>query len=233
MTYGMDLLSNINKYIDQSALKPNLTYQDIINQCEEALKYNFASLCVNPSHVKVCHEILKKSQVKVCSVISFPFGLSSFEIKLKEALKAVEDGAEELDIVWNISAFKSKDFDYVLKELKNIVKETKPAITKIIVETAYLTDEEKIKALELVIESGADFIKTSTGFAPTGANIEDIILWKNLSKARIKIKASGGIRDLETAIKFLQSGADRIGTSSGAKIVEEALKCILTKDKKS
>ena len=224
MTYGMDLLSNINKYIDQSALKPNLTYQDIINQCEEALKYNFASLCVNPSHVKVCREILKKSQVKVCSVISFPFGLSSPEIKLKEALKAVEDGAEELDIVWNISAFKSKDFDYVLSELKNIVKETKPAITKIIVETAYLTNEEKIKALELVIESGADFIKTSTGFAPTGANVEDIILWRNLSKDRIKIKASGGIRDLETAIKFLQAGADRIGTSSGAKIVEEALK---------
>jgi deoxyribose-phosphate aldolase len=232
MTYGMDLLSNINKYIDQSALKPNLTYQDIINQCEEALKYNFASLCVNPSHVKVCREILKKSQVKVCSVISFPFGLSSSEIKLKETLKAVEDGAEELDIVWNISAFKSKDFDYVLKELKNIVKETKPVITKIIVETAYLTNEEKIKALKLVIESGADFIKTSTGFAPTGANVEDIILWKNLSKDRIKIKASGGIRDLETAIKFLQAGADRIGTSSGAKIVEEA-KCILTKDKKS
>jgi deoxyribose-phosphate aldolase len=181
-------------------------------------------LCVNPSHVKVCHEILKKSQVKVCSVISFPFGLSRPEIKVKEALKAVEDGAAELDIVWNISAFKSKDFDYVLKELKNIVKETKPAITKIIAETAYLTDEEKIKALELVIESGADFIKTSTGFAPTGANVEDIILWKNLSKDRIKIKASGGIRDLETAIKFLQAGADRIGTSSGAKIVEEALK---------
>ena len=233
MTYGMDLLSNINKYIDQSALKPNLTYQDIINQCEEALKYNFASLCVNPSHVKVCREILKKSQVKVCSVISFPFGLSSPEIKLKEALKAVEDGAEELDIVWNISVFKSKDFDYVLKELKNIVKETKPAITKIIVETAYLTNEEKIKALELVIESGADFIKTSSGFAPTGANVEDIILWKNLSKDRIRIKASGGIKDLETAIKFLQAGADRIGTSSGAKIVEEAQKCILTKDKKS
>ncbi|EEP59883.1 deoxyribose-phosphate aldolase [Sulfurihydrogenibium yellowstonense] len=229
----MDLLSNINKYIDQSALKPNLTYQDIINQCEEALKYNFASLCVNPSHVKVCREILKKSQVKVCSVISFPFGLSSPEIKLKEALKAVEDGAEELDIVWNISVFKSKDFDYVLKELKNIVKETKPAITKIIVETAYLTNEEKIKALELVIESGADFIKTSSGFAPTGANVEDIILWKNLSKDRIRIKASGGIKDLETAIKFLQAGADRIGTSSGAKIVEEAVKCILTKDKKS
>jgi len=223
MTYGMGLLSSINKYIDQSALKPNLTYQEIINQCEEALKYNFASLCVNPSHVKVCHEILKASQVKVCSVISFPFGLSSPEIKLKEALKAVEDGAAELDIVWNISAFKSNDFDYVLNELKNIVKETKPAITKIIVETAYLTDEEKIKALELVIESGADFIKTSTGFAPTGANIEDIILWKNLSKDRIKIKASGGIRDLETAIKFLQAGADRIGTSSGPKIVEEAL----------
>ena len=233
MTYGMDLLSNINKYIDQSALKPNLTYQDIINQCEEALKYNFASLCVNPSHVKVCREILKESQVKVCSVISFPFGLSSPEIKLKEALKAVEDGAEELDIVWNISVFKSKDFDYVLKELKNIVKETKPAITKIIVETAYLTNEEKIKALELVIESGADFIKTSSGFAPTGANVEDIILWKNLSKDRIRIKASGGIKDLETAIKFLQAGADRIGTSSGAKIVEEAVKCILTKDKKS
>jgi deoxyribose-phosphate aldolase len=233
MTYGMDLLSNINKYIDQSALKPNLTYQDIINQCEEALKYNFASLCVNPSHVKVCQEILKKSQVKVCSVISFPFGLSSPEIKLKEALKALEDGAEELDIVWNISAFKSKDFDYVLRELKNIVKKTKLAITKIIVETAYLTNEEKIKALELVIESGADFIKTSTGFAPTGANVEDIILWKNLSKDRIKIKASGGIRDLKTTIKFLQAGADRIGTSSGAKIVEEAQECILTKDKKS
>ena len=182
MTYGTDLLSNINKYIDQSALKPNLTYQDIINQCEEALKYNFASLCVNPYHVKICSDILKGSQVKVCSVISFPFGLSTLDIKIKECIKAIEDGAYELD------------------------------------------EEEKIKALELVADSKADFIKTSTGFAPSGADLKDIKLWKSLAKDRIKIKASGGIRDLETAIKFIQAGADRIGTSSGAKITLEALK---------
>ncbi|WP_297889904.1 deoxyribose-phosphate aldolase [Sulfurihydrogenibium sp.] len=222
MINGTDLPSNINKYIDQSVLKPFTTYKEIENQCQLAIKYNFASICVNPFHVSMCYQILKNTDVKVCSVVGFPLGLNTTYIKIKESVQAVEDGAKELDIVWNISAFKSKDYKYVEEELKEIIKNTPDIIHKIIVETAYLSKEEKITALQIVINSGAEFIKTSTGFAEKGAEIEDVKLWKELSKNQIKIKASGGIKDLKTMLKFIKAGADRIGTSSGVQIIQEA-----------
>ncbi|MGC9120786.1 MAG: deoxyribose-phosphate aldolase [Sulfurihydrogenibium sp.] len=221
MTYGMDLLSNINKYIDHSVLKPFVTYKEIEKHCLFALEYKFASVCVNPFHTKQCYEILKNSEVKVCTVVGFPLGLTTKNIKIKEAVESVENGATELDIVWNISAFKSKDYTYVENELKEIIKHTPNVVHKIIVETAYLTQEEKIDALDIVIQSGAHYIKTSTGFAEKGADIEDVKLWKSLSKDRIKIKASGGIKAINTVLAFINAGADRIGTSSTEKIMKE------------
>lgn len=221
MTYGTDLLSNINRYIDHSVLKPYTTYQEVENQCVKALEYQFASICVNPFHVKICSQILKNSTVAVCSVVGFPLGLNTKDIKIKEALQSVEEGSQELDIVWNISAFKSKDYRYVEEELKEIIKITPKIIHKVIVETAYLTQEEKKITLDIVINSGAEYIKTSTGFADKGADLEDILMWRELSQGKIKIKASGGIKDLKTAVEFIKAGCDRIGTSSGIEIIQE------------
>ena len=221
MTYGTDLLLNINKYIDHSVLKPYITYQEVEYHCIKALEYQFASICVNPFHVKICSQILKNSTVAVCSVVGFPLGLNTKDIKIKEALQSIEDGSQELDIVWNISAFKSKDYKYVEQELKEIIKNTPNIIHKVIVETAYLSQEEKKIALDIVINAGAEYIKTSTGFADKGADLQDVLMWKDLAGKKIKIKASGGIKDLKTALEFIKAGCDRIGTSSGINIVKE------------
>ena len=217
----MDLLSNINKYIDHSALKPYLTYQDIEKACQEAIKYNFHSVCVNPFFVRKAYEILKNTDIKVCSVVGFPLGANTLKTKLIEATTAFADGAKELDIVWNIGAFKFGDYTYVEEEIRTIICYTQDCIHKVIVETAYLTPKEKEKAVDIVINSGAQFIKTSTGFAPLGATIEDVKLFKKLSKSKIKVKASGGIKDYKTAVDMIKAGADRIGTSSSVKIMEE------------
>ncbi|NPA52669.1 MAG: deoxyribose-phosphate aldolase [Aquificae bacterium] len=219
----MDLLSNINRYIDHSALKPYLTYDDIEQACKEAQKYKFYAVCVNPFFVRKAYQLLKDTDIKVCSVVGFPLGANTLKTKLVEATTACSEGAKELDIVWNISAFKSKDYTYVEEEIKTIICYTQGCVHKIIVETAYLTQEEKIKAVEIVINSGADYIKTSTGFAPKGATIEDIKLFKKLSKGKIKVKASGGIKDYKTALEMIQAGADRLGTSNSIKIMEEIL----------
>lgn len=223
---GMDLFSNISRYIDQSALKPQLTYQQIEIICMQAKRYNFASVCINPFLTKFVADILKDSKVKVCSVVGFPFGANTIQVKVKEALQAINDGASELDIVWNISAFKSKDYRYIDQELGVLAKETAGVVRKIIVETGFLNEEEKHLAIKMLINNGFEFIKTSTGFNTTGANIEDIKLFKQLGKDKIKIKASGGIRDYKTVIEMINAGADRIGTSSGVEIVEEYLKNI-------
>ncbi len=219
----MDLQFNINKYIDHSALKPYLTYSDIEKACKEAIEYQFYSVCVNPFFVRRVYEILKDTDIKVCSVVGFPLGANTLKTKLIEATSACAEGAQELDIVWNIGAFKSGDYTYVEEELKTIICYTPECIHKIIVETAYLTEEEKKKAVEIVINSGAEFIKTSTGFAPQGVTIEDVKLFKKLSKSKIKVKAAGGIKDLDTAIKMIEAGADRIGTSSSVNIMREVL----------
>ena len=216
----MDLSLNISRYIDHSNLKPFATFEDIEILCKEAVKYKFYAVCINPYYVKFAKTLLKGTDIKVCSVVGFPLGANSPKTKLVEASTAINDGADELDIVWNIGAFKSGDYDFVENELKTIISYTRNVIHKIIVETAYLTKNEKKKALEIVINSGAQFIKTSTGFAPKGAQIEDIRMWKELSRNKIKIKAAGGIRDYKVAVEMIKAGADRIGTSHGVDIVK-------------
>ncbi len=218
----METITDLAKYIDHSLLKPTATYQDIERICNEAIEYGFYSVCINPFHVRRVREILKDSEVKICTVVGFPLGANTLKSKLIEATTAQMDGAHELDIVWNLGAFKSGDYVYVEEEIRTLVCYTESCIHKIIVETAYLTDEEKIKAVEIVVNSGAEFIKTSTGFAPEGAKVEDVKLFKELAGNKVKIKAAGGIRDYETALKMIKAGADRLGTSHSLEIIKKA-----------
>ncbi|SNZ06772.1 deoxyribose-phosphate aldolase [Persephonella hydrogeniphila] len=216
----MDSFLDISKYIDHSNLKPYATFEDIEILCKEAVHYRFHSVCVNPFYVKYAKTMLNGSNVKVCSVVGFPLGANTPKTKLVEASTAINDGADELDIVWNIGAFKSGDYSFVENELKTIISYTKDAVHKIIVETAYLSEEEKRIALDIVINAGAEFIKTSTSFAPSGAKIEDIKLWKKIADGKIKIKAAGGIRDYKTAVEMIKAGADRIGSSHSIDIIK-------------
>ena len=217
----MDLSLNIAKYIEHSNLKPYATKEDIKKLCEEAVKYNFYGVCVNPYYVPYVKQLLTGKDIKIITVVGFPLGANKLKTKLVEATTAQNDGADELDIVWNISAFKSGEYDYIVEELKTIIEYTKPLVHKVIIETAYLRLKEKFKAVELLIEAGADFLKTSTGFSPEGAKLEDIRLFKEISQGKLKIKASGGIKDKQTALKMIEFGADRIGTSHGVEIVNE------------
>ncbi len=211
--------------IDHTLLKPEATQQQIETLCKEALENKFASVCVLPYYVPVCAQILKDSGVKVCTVIGFPLGATLTEAKLAEAHAGLKNGATELDMVINISALKNKSWLYVQNEIDALAKKSHEnnAILKVIIETCLLTEEEKIKACELVTNAGADFIKTSTGFSTSGATIEDVVLLKNHVGEKVMVKASGGIRDLQTAAAMIEAGADRLGTSSGVKIVHEQL----------
>lgn len=213
----------LNTYIDHTLLKPTATKEDIIKLCEEAKEHKFFSVCVNSSNVKIAKKQLKKSGVVVCSVIGFPLGSMSTKAKVFETKNAIKDGAKEIDMVLNIGLLKSKDFKAVKKDVKAVKKTMGKKILKVILETCLLTDDEITKASELAITSGADFIKTSTGFSTGGATENAINLMKGIAGENTKIKASGGIRDTETAIKYINLGASRIGTSSGIAIVTGAL----------
>ncbi len=213
----------LNKYIDHTLLKPIAKEADIIKICDEAKKYDFASVCVNPCNVKLVAEQLKSSDVKVCSVIAFPFGANSTEIKVAEAKQAIADGANEIDMVINVGKLLENDLAYTENDISQITKACHDggAILKVIVETCYL-EEEHIKAIcEIIEKCKADFIKTSTGYGTRGASLEDIALFKKYLKADTKIKASGGIRSKEDALKYIELGCSRIGTSSGIKIVTD------------
>jgi len=214
----------IAKYIDHTILRSNATIKDIKKLCNEALKYNFAAVCVNPCFVPYCHEYLKGSNVKVATVVGFPLGANSKEVKVFETRKALIDGADEIDMVINIGAMIEESYAYVFSEIKEIVEVTKSfgndRIVKVIVETSELSEQLKVKACELIMEAKADFIKTSTGFSKQGAMVEDIKLFKSIVGDKTKIKASGGIKTYEDACKMVEAGADRIGTSSGVFIVE-------------
>jgi deoxyribose-phosphate aldolase len=212
-------MSPFSKFIDHTLLKPTATISDIIQLCEEAKTHEFYSVCVNSCYVTLAKENLKNSTVKICSVIGFPLGAMSTEAKVAEARTALKNGADEIDMVINIGLLKSKDFDAVWKDIE-AVKSIMPKNTlKVILETCYLEDIEIIKASELAIQSGADFIKTSTGFGSRGASINDIKLMKSVCLGCVKIKASGGIRDAKTALEYINLGVDRLGTSSGIAIV--------------
>ena len=211
--------SDLSSYIDHSLLKPTASSEEIINLCKEAMDYSFATVCVPPYYVPLANSVISDNKVKICTVIGFPLGYCHSKAKLVQAKQAVEDGAEELDMVINQCAVKNGDYDYVFKEIKMIKGSLPDNIVKVIVETCNLSLCEKEKLVQIVIDSSADFIKTSTGFAAAGADISDIILFKKIAGDMLKIKASGGIRDYITAKAFIEAGADRIGTSSGVKIV--------------
>jgi deoxyribose-phosphate aldolase len=207
--------------IDHTVLKPEATPDDITKLCIEAKNYNFASVCVNPSFVSLCSDLLRDSDVKVCTVIGFPLGATTTEVKKFEAEQAVENGAKEVDMVINIGRLKAGDYDYVYNDIYQVAQAAKKhrVISKVILETALLSDEEKIKACMLVKKAGADFVKTSTGFSKGGATVGDVALMKYVVGAGVGVKASGGIRSREDAEAMVASGADRIGASASVKIV--------------
>lgn len=212
---------NINKLIDHTALKPNTTKESILKLITEAKTYDFASVCVNPCWIELAHQELKNTDVKVCTVIGFPLGANTTEVKVFEAKDAIEKGAQEIDMVINIAMLKDKEYDYVENEIHQIVEAAKDkAIVKVIIETCLLTDEEKIKACELSQKAGADFVKTSTGFSTGGATVHDIALMRKTVGAEMGVKASGGVHTHEEALAMVEAGANRIGASAGVKLLK-------------
>ena len=212
---------NINKLIDHTALKPNTTKDEILKLLDEAKTYDFASVCVNPCWIELAHQKLKHTDVKVCTVIGFPLGANTTEVKIFEAKDAIEKGAQEIDMVINIAMLKDKEYDYVENEIHQIVEAAKDkAIVKVIIETCLLTDEEKIKACELSQKAGADFVKTSTGFSTGGATVHDIALMRKTVGAEMGVKASGGVHTHEEALAMVEAGANRIGASAGVKLLK-------------
>lgn len=210
---------NVAKYIDHTILKPNATQEEVIKICAEAKEYGFASVCVNQYYTTLVKEQLNESDVKVCTVVGFPLGAVSNEVKAFETMKAIEEGADEIDMVINIGALKDKNYEYVLADIEAVVKAAKGAIVKVILETCLLTDDEKVKACELSVKAGADFVKTSTGFSTGGATVNDIRLMRETVGSEVGVKASGAVRDYETAMAVIEAGANRIGASAGITIV--------------
>ena len=215
------------KMIDHTILKANATQSDIEKICDEAKKYNFASVCVNPYWVSLASDLLKNSTVKVCTVIGFPLGATSSESKASETEIAILQGADEVDMVINVGAIKNNKTDIVENDILAVVNsarktgktQNKNIIVKVILETCYLTKDEIKNACLCAKNAGADFVKTSTGFGTGGATVEDVALMKETVGSSMEVKASGGIRDYETAIKMIEAGASRLGTSSGVVIV--------------
>ncbi len=210
---------NIASYIDHTLLKPEASKEQVSKLCEEAKTYQFASVCVNPIHVKMASELLKDSGVKVCTVVGFPLGATPSEVKAFETRQAVEDGAEEIDMVINIGSLKEKNEEYVYNDILSVVKAAAGKLVKVIFETGFLSDDEKVLACQLCKKAGADFVKTSTGFGPGGATVGDIQLMRTTVGPEMGVKASGGVRDYETAMEMINAGATRIGTSSGVSIM--------------
>ena len=212
--------SEMAAMIDHTLLKPEATDEQIIKVCREARENKFASVCINPSYVKLASEQLKGSGVKVCTVIGFPLGANDTRVKAYEAKIAIEDGANEVDMVINVGKLKAKDYEYVKNDIKAVVNEARgKALAKVIIETCLLTDEEKVKVCKLAMEAGADFVKTSTGFNKGGATVEDVKLMYETVAPKLKVKASGGIRTTEDAIKMIEAGASRIGASASISIM--------------
>jgi deoxyribose-phosphate aldolase len=208
-----------SKYIDHTQLKPDATKEKIIALCKEAAQYDFASVCVNPCWIELCREQLKDTDVKVCTVIGFPLGAMTTAAKVFETKDAIEKGAEEIDMVINVGRLKDGDDEYVTNEIAAIKEACGNHVLKVIIEACLLSDEEKVRACKDSEKAGADFVKTSTGFSTGGATLEDVKLMRASVSEKVKVKAAGGIRDKETFEKMIEAGAERIGTSSGAKLI--------------
>ncbi len=205
---------DINNYIDYTNLKAYATKEDIKKLCEEAVKFHFVSVCVNPCYVELAKELLEGTNVNVCTVIGFPLGANLLAVKEYEAISAVELGADEIDMVINIGALKDKDYDYIKEEIETIRDSIGGKTLKVIIETCYLTEEEIKKMVEICNDTFVNFIKTSTGFGPRGASLEDIKIINKYKNDVLEIKASGGIKTYDDAINFIEAGVTRIGTSS-------------------
>ena len=213
--------SELAAYFDHTILKPDATEDDVRRICEEALSYSFFSVCVNPVHVGLVKNSLAGSGVKVCSVVGFPLGANTPELKALETRRAVEDGADEIDMVINVGALKAGSLDQVQKDIEAVVKAADGALVKVIIETCLLSKEEKVAACEASRNAGAHFVKTSTGFAGGGATVEDVALMKSVVGDDLKVKASGGIKSLSDTMNMIKAGADRIGASAGVAVMEE------------
>lgn len=212
-------MKELSKYIDHTLLKADAKDDEVLKLCKEAKEYGFFSVCINPSFIELAKKELEKSDVKVCTVIGFPLGATTTETKEFETKDAINKGAHEIDMVINISRLKAKDYEYTLKDIKAVVNAAKDkALVKVIIETCLLTDEEKVKACEIAKEAGADFVKTSTGFSTGGATKEDIALMRKTVGEGMGVKASGGVRTYEDAVKMIENGASRIGASSSIAI---------------
>ncbi len=214
-------MKEINKYIDQTILKPDATKNDILAFLAGVKKYKFFSAVVNPSWVEFIRKELPE-EIKVCSVVGFPLGASTTKAKVYATEELIKLGCDEIDMVMNIGRLKSKDYKYVGKEIKAVVETAQGRIVKVIIETCLLTEDEKVASANIIKERGAHFVKTSTGFSKEGARVEDVKLLRKVVGPNFGVKASGGIRDYKTALAFINAGANRIGTSSGEKIMEEA-----------
>ena len=211
---------DMNKYIDHTLLKATATASEIKAVCDEAIKYDFASVCVNPVHVNYVSSLLAGSDVKVCTVIGFPLGANTITTKAFEATEAVNNGADEIDMVINVGKAKEQDFKYIENEIAAVVKASKGMLVKVILETCYLTDDEIFECCQAAALAGADFVKTSTGFGPGGATAHHVEIMKKAIPASMQVKASGGVRTLEDFNIMVNAGATRIGASSGVKIME-------------
>lgn len=216
---------NYNRFIDHTLLKADTTIIQLKKLCEESIKYDFYSVCVNPVNVKIAKNFLEGSHIKVCSVVGFPLGANSIFVKEVECKEAIKNGADEIDLVINIGKIKEFDFDYLANEVTRIRKICKKKALKVIIETCYLTQKEIERICLLLVECKVDFIKTSTGFGPSGATVEDVKLIKQIIGNKAFVKASGGIKDLQTFKTYLDLGVKRIGTSNGIKILNELGEC--------
>jgi deoxyribose-phosphate aldolase len=214
----------VARLIDHSILQPNSTIDDILKGCRDAAENSFAAVVVNPMHVGIVSKALRGSSVIACSVVSFPFGLSTTDVKVQETRRAIEDGAEEIDMVMNYSMLRSGKADLVKGDIESVVRTAKESsskiLVKVILENCYLTSAEKVSACELAVGAGADFVKTSTGFGAAGATIDDVLLMRKTVGPKIGVKAAGGIRTLEQTLQFVNAGANRVGTSSSVQIVK-------------
>ena len=212
----------LNKMVDHTILKAFAQEEHIEKLCAEAKQYDFASVCINPYNIPQAKKLLEGTDVKVCTVIGFPLGANTTKIKVAETEDAYEMGCDEFDMVINVGALKDGKYDYVRDEIAAIVKAAKGRTVKVIIETLFLTDEEKVKAVELSAEAGAHFVKTCTGFNEGVATVADIALMRKTAPANVKVKASSGIRTYEDAKALIEVGAERLGTSAGAKIIAGA-----------
>jgi deoxyribose-phosphate aldolase len=221
---NVDVGSQIAGYIDHTLLKPDATQDQIAQLCYEARKYGFAAVCVNPTHVKLCSQLLKGSPVHVCTVVGFPLGATPPEVKAYETQQSIDDGATEVDMVINIGALKSKDYALVERDIATVARTCHAggAILKVIIEAALLNDEEKVIACQLAKAAGANYVKTSTGFGPGGATVHDVELMRRAVGPEMGVKAAGGIKSFEDAKAMVAAGATRIGASAGVRILQEA-----------